>query len=59
MVQKHADAVKKCTKAGTGCGGCVPMVKDLVIIHLHRRENMYAMCYANTLIIRDRNCLTL
>jgi nitrite reductase (NADH) large subunit len=24
------DAVKKCTKAGTGCGGCVPMVKDLV-----------------------------
>ncbi len=25
-----ADAVKKCTKAGTGCGGCVPMIKDLV-----------------------------
>jgi len=25
------DAVKKCTKAGTGCGGCVPMVKDLVL----------------------------
>jgi nitrite reductase (NADH) large subunit len=24
------DAVKKCTKAGTGCGGCLPMVKDLV-----------------------------
>jgi nitrite reductase (NADH) large subunit len=24
------DAVKKCTKAGTGCGGCVPMVKDLM-----------------------------
>jgi len=24
------DAVKKCTKAGTGCGGCVPMLKDLV-----------------------------
>ena len=23
-------AVKKCTKAGTGCGGCLPMVKDLV-----------------------------
>ncbi len=22
--------IKKCTKAGTGCGGCVPMVKDLV-----------------------------
>ncbi|HEX5653564.1 MAG TPA: nitrite reductase large subunit NirB [Chitinophagaceae bacterium] len=24
------EAVKQCTKAGTGCGGCVPMVKDLV-----------------------------
>ncbi len=24
------DAIKKCCKAGTGCGGCVPMVKDLV-----------------------------
>ena len=22
-------ALKKCTKAGTGCGGCLPMVKDL------------------------------
>ncbi|MEO6521521.1 MAG: nitrite reductase large subunit NirB [Mucilaginibacter sp.] len=25
------DGIKKCTKAGTGCGGCVPMVKDLVV----------------------------
>lgn len=24
------DAIKKCTKAGTGCGGCVPLVKDLL-----------------------------
>lgn len=24
------DAMKKCTKAGTGCGGCAPMVKDLI-----------------------------
>lgn len=24
------DAIKKCTGAGTGCGGCVPMVKDLI-----------------------------
>ncbi len=24
------DAMKKCTKAGTGCGGCVPLVKDLI-----------------------------
>lgn len=25
------DAIKKCTKAGTGCGGCMPMVKDLMV----------------------------
>ena len=24
------DGIKKCTKAGTGCGGCVPMVKDII-----------------------------
>jgi nitrite reductase (NADH) large subunit len=24
------DSIKKCTKAGTGCGGCVPMIKDLI-----------------------------
>lgn len=23
--------IKKCTKAGTGCGGCMPMVKDLMV----------------------------
>lgn len=28
------DGVKKCTKAGTGCGGCVPMVKDLMLYTL-------------------------
>ncbi|MDX2196489.1 MAG: nitrite reductase large subunit NirB [Cytophagales bacterium] len=25
------DQMKQCTKAGTGCGGCAPMVKDLII----------------------------
>lgn len=24
------DAMKKCNKAGTGCGGCAPMVKDII-----------------------------
>ncbi|MGL4631197.1 MAG: nitrite reductase large subunit NirB [Leadbetterella sp.] len=24
------DGLKKCTKAGTGCGGCIPLVKDLI-----------------------------
>jgi nitrite reductase (NADH) large subunit len=25
------EGIKKCTKAGTGCGGCVPMIKDLLM----------------------------
>jgi len=24
------DGIKQCTKAGTGCGGCIPIVKDLI-----------------------------
>ncbi len=28
---ESVEAIKKCTKAGTGCGGCVPMVKDLIL----------------------------
>lgn len=28
---ENIDAIKKCTKAGTGCGGCLPMVKDLMV----------------------------
>lgn len=24
------EAMKKCTRAGTGCGGCIPLVKDLI-----------------------------
>ena len=31
---ENIDDVKKCTKAGTGCGGCMPMVKDLSLIHI-------------------------
>lgn len=27
---ENVEAIKKCTKAGTGCGGCVPMLKDLM-----------------------------
>jgi nitrite reductase (NADH) large subunit len=34
------DAVKKCTKAGTGCGGCVPMVKDLML-HALKAQGKY------------------
>lgn len=25
------EAMKRCNKAGTGCGGCIPMVKDLIL----------------------------
>ena len=28
---ENVEAIKKCTKAGTGCGGCVPMLKDLML----------------------------
>ncbi|HWB27525.1 MAG TPA: nitrite reductase large subunit NirB [Chitinophagaceae bacterium] len=31
------DAIKKCTKAGTGCGGCVPMVKDIMVATLKQQ----------------------
>src|SRR5690606_22527151 len=34
------DAVKKCTKAGTCCGGCAPMVKDL-ITHTMKAQGKY------------------
>ena len=34
------DAIKKCTKAGTGCGGCVPMVKDLMV-HTMKQQGKY------------------
>jgi len=34
------DAIKKCTKAGTGCGGCIPMVKD-IMLHTLKSEGKY------------------
>ncbi len=34
------DSVKKCTKAGTGCGGCMPMVKDLML-HTLKSQGKY------------------
>jgi nitrite reductase (NADH) large subunit len=27
---QSVDEMKKCTRAGTGCGGCIPLVKDLI-----------------------------
>jgi nitrite reductase (NADH) large subunit len=34
------EGIKKCTKAGTGCGGCVPMIKDLVT-HTLKAKGIY------------------
>lgn len=34
------DAIKKCTRAGTGCGGCVPMVKD-ILLHTMKQQGRY------------------
>ncbi|HEX2627385.1 MAG TPA: nitrite reductase large subunit NirB, partial [Chitinophagaceae bacterium] len=37
---ESVDAIKKCTKAGTGCGGCVPMIKDL-LVHTMKAQGKY------------------
>ena len=37
---ESVDSIKKCTKAGTGCGGCVPMVKDLML-HTMKAQGKY------------------
>jgi nitrite reductase (NADH) large subunit len=37
---ENMEAIKKCTKAGTGCGGCVPMVKD-IITHTLKSQGKY------------------
>jgi nitrite reductase (NADH) large subunit len=34
------DTIKKCTKAGTGCGGCMPMLKDLMV-HTMKSQGKY------------------
>jgi len=34
------DTIKKTTRAGTGCGGCVPMLKDLVL-HTMKLQGKY------------------
>ncbi|GEO10935.1 nitrite reductase large subunit NirB [Segetibacter aerophilus] len=34
------DSIKKCTKAGTGCGGCIPMLKDLMV-HTMKAQGKY------------------
>jgi nitrite reductase (NADH) large subunit len=37
---ESVETIKKCTKAGTGCGGCVPMIKDLVL-HSMKAQGKY------------------
>jgi nitrite reductase (NADH) large subunit len=31
------DSIKKCTKAGTGCGGCIPMIKDIMVYTMKQK----------------------
>lgn len=31
------DAIKTCTRAGTGCGGCIPMVKDIMVYTMEQQ----------------------
>lgn len=40
------EGMKKCTKAGTGCGGCVPLVKDLIneTLKLQGKEVKQILC---------------
>lgn len=37
---ENFESIKKCTRAGTGCGGCVPMVKD-IINHTLKAQGRY------------------
>ncbi|MFT4092925.1 MAG: nitrite reductase large subunit NirB [Niabella sp.] len=34
------DAIKKCTRAATGCGGCAPMVKDIMVHALKQQGKL-------------------
>lgn len=40
---ESVDEIKKCTKAGTGCGGCVPMLKDLAAMTLKAQGKVVRM----------------
>ena len=39
-------AIKKCTKAGTGCGGCVPLITDIINLEVKKSGGKIntAMC---------------
>lgn len=43
---KTVTAIKKCTKAGTGCGGCVPLITDIINAEIKKSggEVDRAMC---------------
>ncbi len=37
---ESVDAIKKCTKAGTGCAGCTPLIKD-IMLHTMKQQGKY------------------
>ena len=49
------DGMKKCTKAGTGCGGCIPMVKDLIAGSMKKWGVLSKTTFASILIILDKS----
>lgn len=52
--------IKKCCKAGTGCGGCVPMLDDILTAYLSNRKVRWLKKWcANTSITLARNYLIL
>ena len=49
--------VKACTKAGTGCGGCLPQVTDLLQVELRATGKLRKTgIWRNTSNLRVRNC---
>lgn len=49
-------ALKAETKAGTGCGGCIPLVTQVLNAELAKRVSKLTTTCVNTLLIRVRNC---
>ncbi|STQ82482.1 nitrite reductase subunit NirD [Hafnia alvei] len=52
-------AIKSATKAGTGCGGCIPLVTQVLNAELAKQRYWKLITtYANTLPIRAKSCIT-
>ncbi|WP_246229526.1 FAD-dependent oxidoreductase [Mucilaginibacter humi] len=52
------DGMKKCTKAGTGCGGCIPLVKDLIAGTMKANGQYVKNVLCEHFDYSRQNCLT-